>query len=216
MRPVVLATQNKDKLRELERLMRGTGVLVRSLADFPKSPSVREDGRTFEENAEKKARLYSKRTRSLVLADDSGLAVRALGGKPGVYSARFAGRGCAYADNNRKLLGLLRATAWPKRDAVFVCVISAFDNGKKVATVRGECAGRIGFMEKGENGFGYDPVFIPKGLGKTYAELSAARKNRLSHRGKALRKIKRALLNWAGASSRKSARPAFRRRGIRK
>ena len=128
---IVLGTQNKDKLRELQGLMRGSGVKVLSLADFPKSRVVAEDGRTFEENAEKKARVYSKRTHSVVLADDSGLAVNALGGKPGVYSARFAGPRCNYADNNRKLISMLRHTAWPKRKACFVSVVAVYDNGKK-------------------------------------------------------------------------------------
>ncbi len=195
-RSVLLATQNKDKLRELQSLLRGTKVHVCLLSEFPRTPSVREDGKTFEENAEKKARVYSKRTRSFVLADDSGLEVRALGGRPGVYSARFAGPRCSYADNNQKLLSLLRDVSWPKRDARFVSVVSAFDNGRKVATVRGECEGRIGYLEKGRNGFGYDPVFIPKGLGKTYAELTSAKKNALSHRGKALRKVKKILLHY--------------------
>ncbi len=200
-RSVVLATQNKDKLRELQGLMLGTKVIVRSLSTFPKSPSVREDGRTFEENAEKKARVYSRRTRSLVLADDSGLEVKALGGRPGVYSARFAGPKCSYADNNRKLLQSIRSVSWPKRKALFVSVISVYDNGKKVATVRGECEGKIGYLEKGTNGFGYDPVFVPKGSAKTYAQMSAAEKGRLSHRGKALKLAKKVLLDYLRGQS---------------
>jgi XTP/dITP diphosphohydrolase len=196
MDAVVLATQNKDKRRELEHLMKGSKVKVRSLAEFPKMPAVVEDGCTFEENAEKKARVYSRKTASVVLADDSGLEVNALKGAPGVYSARYAGPRCSYSDNNRKLLGALRSVAWPKRKARFVCVISVFDAGKKVGTVRGECEGKIGFLEKGANGFGYDPVFLPKGSAKTYAELSNAEKGRLSHRGKALKKAKRLLLSY--------------------
>ena len=195
-RQVVLATQNKDKLRKLRLLMKGARVRVLSLSDFPKMPKVREDGKTFEANAEKKARVYSSKTKALVIADDSGLEVKALGGAPGVYSARYAGAGCSYSDNNRKLLGALRSTAWPKRLAKFVSVISVYDNGRKIGTVRGECAGRIGFLEKGENGFGYDPVFIPKNTGKTYAELTAAQKGKISHRGKALRKAKKILLKY--------------------
>ena len=194
VRELVLATQNKDKLRELHRLMTGSPVRVRSLAEFPKSPAVVENGKTFEANAEKKARIYSKRTRALVLADDSGLSVRALGGRPGVYSARFAGPRCSYDDNNRKLLRLLRTVAWPKRRATFVCAISVFDHGKKIGTVRGECDGHINYMERGAEGFGYDPVFVPKGSAKTYEELSALEKNRISHRGKALQKAKRVIL----------------------
>ncbi len=195
-RSVVLATQNRDKLRELQGLMLDTNVAVRSLSTFPKSPAVREDGKTFEANAEKKARVYSKRTCSLVIADDSGLEVKALRGRPGVYSARFAGPKCTYADNNRKLLQAMRTVSWPKRIACFVSVISVYDNGKKVATVRGECKGKIGYLEKGANGFGYDPVFVPKGSAKTYAEMSAAEKGRLSHRGKALKLAKKVLLSY--------------------
>ncbi len=193
---VVLATQNKDKLRELEGLMRGTKVRVRLLSEFPKTPSVVEDGKTFEANAEKKARVYSKRTRSVVLADDSGLEVKALNGQPGVYSARFAGPRCKYADNNRKLLQMMRFVSWPKRKACFVSVISVFDNGKKIGTVRGECEGKIGYLEKGGNGFGYDPIFIPKGSAKTYAEMLPREKGRLSHRGKALRLAKKIVLRY--------------------
>lgn len=196
VRTVVLGTRNKDKLSELKRLLRGAPVRVLSLSDFPKTPAIREDGRTFEENAQKKARIYSKRTRSLALADDSGLEVRALGGEPGVRSARFAGARCGYADNNRKLLGLLRGVSRPKRRARFVSVVAIYENGVKVATVRGECEGRIGYLEKGRNGFGYDPVFIPKGSGRTYAELSSSRKNALSHRGRALRLAKKVLLRY--------------------
>jgi len=196
VRALVLATQNEDKRRELEQLMQDVPVRVRSLAEFPKSPTVVEDGKTFKANAEKKARVYSKRTRSLVLADDSGLSVRVLGGQPGVYSARFAGARCSYEDNNRKLLRLLRAVPSPKRRATFVCVMSVFDNGRKIGTVRGECEGRVTFMEKGAGGFGYDPVFAPKGSAKTYAELSVAEKNRISHRGKALQKAKRVVLKY--------------------
>ena len=193
---VVLATQNKDKLKELQRLMKGSKIEVLSLTDFKKSSAVHEDGKTFEENAEKKARVYSKRTRSLVLADDSGLCVRPLGGKPGVYSARYAGPKCSYEDNNIKLLGQLRLIPWPKRRATFVSVISIFDQGRKIATVRGECDGRIGFIEKGDFGFGYDPIFIPEGMSKTYAELNSAQKGKISHRGRALRAAKKALLKY--------------------
>ena len=193
---VVIATKNEDKRKELERLLLPSDIKVKSLADFGRIRGVPEEGKTYERNAEKKARVYSKKTRSLVLADDSGLEVNALGGRPGVYSARFAGPGCSYSDNNRKLLRLLRVVAWPKRKARFVCAISIYDSGKKVATVRGECEGRIGYLEKGTNGFGYDPVFIPKAAGRTCAELSSAEKNRLSHRGKALHKAKKALLRY--------------------
>lgn len=193
---LVVATKNKDKCREIQSLLKDLKVGVLSLEDFPASAQVVEDGDTFEANAEKKARVYSKRTKSLCIADDSGLMVNALKGEPGVYSARYAGKGCSYEDNNRKVLGAMAHTSWPKRIAKFVSVVSIFNEGVKIKTVRGECMGRIGFMLKGENGFGYDPIFIPKGSAKTYAELSSEDKNRISHRGKALRKAKIALARY--------------------
>ncbi len=193
---IIVATQNRDKLLELRRLMAGWNIEVRPLSDFGDMPKVHEDAPTFEGNAEKKARIYSKKTRSLVIADDSGLMVSALRGRPGVYSARFAGPGCTYQDNNRKLLKLLAGTPPSRRGAKFVCVASLYDKGKKIASVRGECRGRIAFAEKGKHGFGYDPVFIPAGRSKTFAEMGAPAKARLSHRGKALRAAKRAALRY--------------------
>lgn len=187
---IVLATQNKDKLAELRSLMRGSRVRVFSLASFGPMPAVKEDGRTFEANARKKARAYSRRTDRLTLADDSGLSVRALNGKPGVYSARFAGPGCTYADNNRKLLRLLGRKPRRSRRAAFVCVVALYYRGMPVGVVRGECAGEISFAARGENGFGYDPVFIPNGHRRTFAELGRGAKNRISHRGRALKKAK--------------------------
>ena len=188
-RVVVLGTQNKDKLRELQSLMRGSGIRVRSLADFPGAPHVRETGKTFEANARLKARAFSKHTGQLTLADDSGLMVNALNGKPGVYSARFAGPGCTYADNCQKLLRLLEKKK--NRRAKFVSFIAVYDNGKPVSMVRGECPGRITRKMHGKNGFGYDSVFVPAGSNKTFAELSKSAKNKVSHRGKALRKAKK-------------------------
>src|SRR3989344_7114378 len=187
MKQIILGTKNKDKLRELRKLLKGAPVRVRSLVDFPKRRDVVEDGKTFEANARKKARLYSRHTKGPVLADDSGLMVSSLKGKPGVYSARFAGPGCTYHDNNRKLLRLLARVPKAKRRAKVVCVMALYDNGKFVNTVRGECRGMIAFEEKGKNGFGYDPVFVPAGFSKTFAQLPPRVKNKISHRGKALK-----------------------------
>lgn len=184
---IVLGTKNQDKLRELQRLLKGSGIEVLSLQDFPHCADVKEDGRTFEANARKKARVYSKHTRSLTLADDSGLMVNYLRGKPGVYSARFAGPGCTYHDNNQKLLRLLKKIPAARRVAKFVCVMALCDKGRLTQTVKGECWGKIAFSERGKNGFGYDPVFVPRGFSKTFAELKSHTKNRISHRGKALR-----------------------------
>ena len=196
LKSVVLGTKNPDKLRELRSLLRKEPVSVLSLQDFPRCPEAVENGKTFAANAEKKARTYSKHTRSLTLADDSGLMVPCLKGRPGVYSARFAGKHCTYGDNNRKLLRLLRKVTPAKRRAKFVCVVALYDNGRHVKTVRGECAGRIAFEERGKRGFGYDPVFIPKGFTRTFAELGAGTKNKVSHRAKALKAAKRVVLGY--------------------
>ena len=187
MRRVLLGTRNRDKLRELQSLMRGSGITVASLDDFHQAGDVSEDGRTFEANARKKARLYSRVADCLTFADDSGLMVDALNGRPGIYSARFAGRRCTYADNNRKLLALLSGKTGAKRCAKFVCVIALYYNGKPFEVVRGECRGRIADRATGRRGFGYDPVFIPKGFSRTFAEMPRAAKNRISHRARALR-----------------------------
>lgn len=191
---LVIGTHNPDKLKELSRLLRGSGLKVLSLDDFPGCPEALENGRTFEANARKKARLYSCHTHTLAFADDSGLMVRALGGRPGVYSARFAGPGCTYADNNRKALRLLKGKR--NRRAKFVCVIALYDAGRFVGSVRGECAGTIAETPRGRKGFGYDPVFVPDGLKKTFAELSPAQKGKISHRGKALAAAKEAILRY--------------------
>lgn len=194
MKSIVLGTHNKDKQRELQSLLKGAGIRVLSLDDFPGCPEAAETGRTFERNARIKASAYSKHTRMLTLADDSGLMISRLNGKPGVYSARFAGPGCTYRDNNAKVLSLMRNVPASKRSATFVSVIAIYHNGRSIGVVRGECEGKIAFEARGRNGFGYDPIFIPKGCSRTYAELPPAVKNRVSHRGRALRKAKKALL----------------------
>lgn len=196
MKTLVLGTANKDKLKELKSLMRGTGFKVRSIFDFGNPPEVIEDGDTFIANACKKARMYSEFCGELTLADDSGLCVNALGGDPGVYSARYAGEGCTYLDNNRKLIKALKDVPAHKRGARFVSVVALYSEGKRVKVIRGECFGRITESIAGENGFGYDPVFIPKGETKTYAELSKPKKNHISHRGRALAAMKEFLKNY--------------------
>lgn len=197
---IVLGTKNDDKIRELKELLKGSGVDVLSLKDFPGCPEAVESGKTFEANACKKASFYSLHTGLPALADDSGLVVPCLRGRPGVYSARFAGRGCTYEDNCRKLLRLLEGVPAARRRAKFVCVAAWYEKGKRIRMVRGECAGRIAFSIKGKNGFGYDPVFVPQGFSKTFAELSPKTKNHVSHRGKAFRAVKRFLLNYCGTS----------------
>lgn len=184
---IVLGTKNQDKQKELARLLKGSGFRVLTLADFPASRDVKETGKTFEANARLKARHYSKKTGLFTMADDSGLMIAALNGKPGVFSARFAGPGCTYHDNCEKVLRLLKGKKGSARRAKFVCVIALYDAGKPVAVVRGECPGFIAEERRGTNGFGYDSVVIPAGSKKTFAEMTPAEKNRVSHRGRALR-----------------------------
>jgi XTP/dITP diphosphohydrolase len=177
---VVLATHNRDKVREIRRLL-GRGVAdVRGLDDFPPY-IVRETGRTLEANALLKARAAVRRTGHWALSDDTGLDVAALGGRPGVYSARFAGSGCSYADNNRKLLRLLKGVPRGRRRAVFRCAVAFVGPDGTERVFEGRCPGWIVEEERGEKGFGYDPVFEPRGTGRTFAQLSLAAKNRISH-----------------------------------
>jgi XTP/dITP diphosphohydrolase len=185
MKTVLLGTKNEGKQKEMARLLKGAKVRVLTMKDFPKLKDVKETGKTLEANARLKARYYSSKAKLLTLADDSGLMVSALNGRPGVYSARFAGPGCTYEDNCRKLLKSMKGKK--SRSAKFVSVIAIYENGRPVDVVRGECPGVITEEIKGKKGFGYDPVFTPKGSKKTFAEMSSAAKNAVSHRGKALR-----------------------------
>jgi XTP/dITP diphosphohydrolase len=180
---VVLATHNAHKVREIRKLLKGLPLPVIGLDRFP-AYAVRETGKTLEANALLKARAALRRTGYASLADDTGLEVRALNGAPGVYSARFAGPGCSFVDNNRKLLRLL-AQKTGSRSAVFRCVVAAvFPDGKEYL-FEGRCRGRIVRDMRGSEGFGYDPVFQPQGSAKTFAEMSLSQKNRISHRSKA-------------------------------
>ena len=171
--------------------MEREGIQVISLDAFPEIPEIKEEGDSFRENALRKAREVARRSGMVTLADDSGLEVEALGGKPGVLSARFAGERASDRDNNRKLLQMLEGVPWERRRAAFRCVIACVDpsSGKEVV-VEGSCEGVIGFEERGEGGFGYDPLFFIPELGKTMAELPLEVKNRLSHRGRALKALK--------------------------
>lgn len=196
MKSVVIGTKNKDKCRELARLLKKSGIRVLSLSDFSSCREAVETARTFEGNARLKARHYAAWTKQLTLADDSGLMVNALNGRPGVYSARFAGPGCTYLDNNEKLLRLLAKKPHASRKAKFVCVMALYQGRKFIGAVRGECRGRIAHEIKGRNGFGYDPVFIPDGFKKTFAELPPAAKNKISHRAKALAAAKKLILRY--------------------
>ncbi|MFA5094070.1 MAG: XTP/dITP diphosphatase [Candidatus Omnitrophota bacterium] len=195
MREVVISSRNSQKKRELKALLRGLGIKVLDLNDFPSAPKVRETGKTFEENARLKAVKIARFTGKPALADDSGLMVDALGGLPGVRSARFAGGQADYEANNRKLLRMLSGVPEAKRKARFVSVIAVSTPGGRVRTARGECEGRITLEPKGLKGFGYDPVFLYPAFKKTFAEVAAPRKNSVSHRARALRKARPLILS---------------------
>ncbi|MDI3280373.1 MAG: XTP/dITP diphosphatase [Bacillota bacterium] len=192
---LVLATRNEHKVREIRQVLGDLPVTILSARDFPSLPPIEERGRTFQENALHKARTVAEHTGHLALADDSGLEVDALGGQPGVFSARFAGEGATDRENNEKLLRLLAACPEEARTARFRCVLALADPAGWADWVEGVCEGRIGYEERGSGGFGYDPLFIVAGLGKTMAELSPEEKNAVSHRGQALRAA-RARWGW--------------------
>jgi len=190
---LMIATRNRGKVREIRRALKGLGIRIRPLSDFSEIPPVEEDGATFIENALKKARGYSKCFGKLTIADDSGLEVDALKGLPGVYSARYAGERASDRDNNQKLLKEMAGVPPSKRGAKFKCVIAiVFPEGRE-AVIEASCPGRIGLKEVGKKGFGYDPLFVLPRSGKTMAQLSVEEKNRISHRGKALRKLRKIL-----------------------
>jgi len=172
------------------------GVEIVSLADLSPLPPLEEDGKTFRENALKKARVAAQRFGRLTIADDSGLEVDCLQGAPGVRSARFAGEGASDAENNRELLRLLESVPPSQRGATFRCVIAVVSPTGKEAWVEGRCRGVIGDTERGRQGFGYDPLFLLPELGKTLAELPLEVKNRVSHRGRALAALKEALRDF--------------------
>lgn len=190
--PLVIATRNTHKLEEIRTVFHFTSLKVLSALDFPHVPDVIEDGETLEANAEKKAVEIAKATGCWALADDSGLEVSSLGEAPGVYSARYAGDSCNYADNNDKLLRELVGKS--DRSARFRTVVALSDPDGNVQTLAGSCPGKIIEELRGTNGFGYDPLFVPDGYSETFAELDSEVKNRISHRARALQK---ALEKWA-------------------
>jgi XTP/dITP diphosphohydrolase len=183
---LLVATRNRHKLAEIRAILGLPGVRLLDLGQFPGLFPVREDGRTFRANAVRKARALAAQTGLWALADDSGLEVRALDGAPGVRSARFAGEPCDDVANNRKLIGLLRGLS--DRRARFRCALALSDPHGEVRTVEGRCDGRVLRRTRGRHGFGYDPLFVPNGFTRTFAELAPGVKNRVSHRGMALRR----------------------------
>ncbi|HOK89419.1 MAG TPA: RdgB/HAM1 family non-canonical purine NTP pyrophosphatase [Candidatus Hydrogenedentes bacterium] len=188
---IVAASGNRKKARELEELLRGTRWQVKSLAEFPGIVAPEETGTTFEANARLKALYYAEKTGNVCLADDSGLVVDYLNGEPGVNSAYYAGPQGDDEANNAKLLAALRDVPWHLRTARFVCCVAvAFPGNPEVHFEWGEVEGHIAVAPFGSNGFGYDPLFVPLGYEETFGELDPAVKHRLSHRGRALERIR--------------------------
>lgn len=186
---LVLASGNPGKLREYQVLAEGHALDLELLPGFANLPEFEEDAPTFAENAAGKAIYYSRHCAEFVLADDSGLVVPALGGAPGVLSARYAGIGASSEKRNAKLLSELRGKKGADRAAFFVCVIAVAQRGRCLIVVSGKVDGEILAESRGSGGFGYDPVFYFAPLGKSFAELNAEEKNQHSHRGKAFRRL---------------------------
>lgn len=190
LKQVLIATKNKGKASEFKEFFSEYNIEALSLLDLKEQlPDVEETGVTFEENAALKAEQIAAILNKPVLADDSGLMVDALNGGPGIYSARYAGHGKNDQDNNGKLLNELKEIPKEKRKAKFVCVLAVAIPGKETIFRTGICEGEIAFTPQGNNGFGYDPLFIPNGSNKSMAELSPEEKNSISHRSAAIREL---------------------------
>lgn len=191
---LIISTDNKHKIMEIKDILKDMpiNILSKTEAGFA-GIEVIEDGKTLEENAVKKALEIAKETDSIVIADDTGLFVDKLNGEPGIYSSRYAGENATYEDNNRKLLKELEGVPLEERKAKFKTVIAIITENKDVKLVTGECSGKIAFELKGNKDFGYDPLFIVDGYNKTFGELGEDIKNTISHRARALQKLKEEL-----------------------
>ncbi len=187
---LLVATRNKKKLEEIRELLAGLDIKITSLADYEGMPEILEDGKTFAQNAIKKAATIAQYTKKLVLGEDSGLEVMALDKRPGIYSARYAGPDATDKKNNLKLLRELKGVPLKKRCARYQCVAALADGRGLVGVVSGTCRGIIGLRPKGTLGFGFDPLFVIEKYGKTFAELGLEIKHKMSHRYKALKKAR--------------------------
>lgn len=195
-RRLVLSTNNEHKVEEIKDILKELPIEVFSKKDIDMANfEVEEDGDTLEENSIKKAKALANRVDYMVMADDSGLFVDFLNGAPGVYSSRYAGEEGNDNKNNTKLLEELKDVSLENRTASFFTVIALVTEEKEVFTIKGECKGYINFQAKGDNGFGYDPLFMPLGYDKTFAELGNDVKNKISHRARALEGMKNLLSN---------------------
>ncbi len=194
MKKLIFATGNENKMKEIRMILGDLDYEILSMKEAGIDVDIIEDGKTFEENAMIKAKAISKIANCLVLADDSGLEVDYMDKQPGIMSARWMGEDTSYRIKNQKIIDNLEGVPKEQRTARFVCAIAAAFPDGKVITKRGTIEGIIGYEERGENGFGYDPIFFVPEFGKTTAELSPEEKNKISHRGKALRMMKPELM----------------------
>ncbi len=187
---IVFATKNEGKVKEITEMLSRTDVELLSLNRFESLPEIVEDGKTYSENALKKAKIICEFTGETVLADDSGLSVNILGGEPGIYSARYAGEDATDEENNDKLLTKLKDVPEEKRTASFFCALVLYAKDGQYHSFEGQWQGRIIDERRGTNGFGYDPIFLCPELNQTAAELPPEIKNTISHRGQAFAKLK--------------------------
>ena len=190
---IVFASSNEGKVREIREMLEGMGIELISLSNYAGVPEIVEDGKSFQENALKKAKIISEFTGETVLADDSGLQVEVLAGEPGIYSSRYAGEKATDEENNTKLLTKLKNISQEKRTAFFVCVLVLYRRDGSYDYFQGKWNGQIIDERRGNNGFGYDPIFLVPELKMTAAELPAEIKNKVSHRGQAFAQLKKKL-----------------------
>ncbi len=190
---IIFATGNEEKMREIRMIMADLGMEIMSMKEAGISTDAEENGKTFEENALIKAKAVAEHCQEIVLADDSGLEIDALNKEPGVYSARYMGEDTSYHVKNHNLIERLEGIPEEKRTARFVCAIAAVLPDGRILQTKAAMEGRIGYEERGENGFGYDPIFMLPEYGKSTAEIAPELKNQLSHRGKALQMMKEKL-----------------------
>lgn len=202
---LLVATRNKKKLEEIREILKDLDLEITSLADYQNCPEIVEDGATFAQNAIKKAATIALFTKKLVMGEDSGLEVKALGNRPGVYSARYSGPLATDKKNNRKLLNDLQGVPFKKRAARYQCAVALADAKGLIGVVTGNCEGRIGFKMKGRFGFGYDPLFVIGKYSRTFAQLDPEVKHKMSHRCKALKKAKRLMALYLKRSRRVSS-----------
>lgn len=196
---LLIATKNPGKLREIRELLKDYPFKITSLADYPDAPEIVEDGKTFAQNALKKAATIALYTGKLTMGEDSGIQVKALHNRPGIYSARYSGPNATDEKNNRKMLRELKGIAMSKCQARYQCWVALVDKKGIIDVISGSCGGLIATEPRGANGFGYDPLFLIPRYGKTFGELDPSIKKAISHRARALKKLKKTLKKYLKA-----------------